>query len=128
MVWCSGWELAAAVSNAGGLGIIGSGSMDADTLRVHIQKCKAATDRPFAVNTPLLYRQIGDNMAVILEEGVPIVFTSPEMLNASFLHNTTRPVVFNQLSISSIDRIFLYYLKIIELKALFFRTPLTNFL
>lgn len=76
MVWCSGWELAAAVSNAGGLGIIGSGSMDAETLRVHIRKCKAATDQPFAVNTPLLYRQIGDNMAVILEEGVPIVFTS----------------------------------------------------
>ena len=76
MVWCSGWELAAAVSNAGGLGIIGSGSMDADTLRIHIRKCKAATDRPFAVNTPLLYRHIGENMQVILEEGVPIVFSS----------------------------------------------------
>ncbi len=76
MVWCSGWELAAAVSNAGGLGIIGSGSMDAETLRIHIRKCKAATDRPFAVNTPLLYRHIGENIEVILEEGVPIVFTS----------------------------------------------------
>ncbi len=76
MVWCSGWELAAAVSNAGGLGIIGSGSMDPDTLRIHIRKCKAATDRPFAVNTPLLYKKIGENMQVILDEEVPIVFTS----------------------------------------------------
>lgn len=76
MVWCSGWRLAAAVSNAGGLGLIGSGSMDPDTLRGHIRKCKAATDRPFGVNTPLLYRHIGDQMQVILEEGVPIVFSS----------------------------------------------------
>ncbi|MEM7039626.1 MAG: nitronate monooxygenase, partial [Bacteroidota bacterium] len=76
MVWCSGWELAAAVSNAGGLGIIGSGSMDTETLRTHIRKCKAATDRPFAVNTPLLYKHIADSMAVIVEEKVPIVFTS----------------------------------------------------
>lgn len=76
MVWCSGWELAAAVSNAGGLGIIGSGSMDPDTLRIHIRKCKATTTKPFAVNTPLLYSDIGDNMAVILEEEVPIVFSS----------------------------------------------------
>lgn len=76
MVWCSGWELAAAVSNAGGLGLIGSGSMDAETLRIHIRKCKAATDKPFGVNTPLLYSRIADNMQVIVEEGVPIVFTS----------------------------------------------------
>lgn len=76
MVWCSGWELAAAVSNAGGLGLIGSGSMDAETLRLHIRKCKAATDKPFGVNTPLLYSRIADNMQVIIEEGVPIVFTS----------------------------------------------------
>ena len=76
MVWCSGWELAAAVSNAGGLGLIGSGSMDADTLRIHIRKCKAATNKPFGVNTPLLYSRISDNMRVIIEEGVPIVFTS----------------------------------------------------
>lgn len=76
MVWCSGWELASAVSNAGGLGIIGSGSMDPDTLRIHIRKCHAATDKPFAVNTPLLYRHIEDNMKVIMEEGVKIVFSS----------------------------------------------------
>lgn len=76
MVWCSGWELAAAVSNAGGLGLIGSGSMDAETLRIHIRKCKAATDRPFGVNVPLLYRHVGDNLQVIVEEGVPIVFSS----------------------------------------------------
>lgn len=76
MVWCAGWELAAAVSNAGGLGIIGAGSMDADTLRIHIHKCRAATDQPFAVNLPLLYRHIDSLMAVVVEEGVPIVFTS----------------------------------------------------
>jgi enoyl-[acyl-carrier protein] reductase II len=76
MVWCAGWELAAAVSNAGGLGLIGAGSMDADTLRHHIRRCKAATDRPFGVNTPLLYRHIDALMQVIVEEDVPIVFTS----------------------------------------------------
>jgi enoyl-[acyl-carrier protein] reductase II len=76
MVWCSGWELAAAVSNAGGLGLIGAGSMDAETLRVHIRKCKAATSKPFGVNTPLLYRHIESLMEVIVEEKVPIVFTS----------------------------------------------------
>lgn len=76
MVWCSGWELAAAVSNAGGLGLIGSGSMDAEVLRTHIRKCKAATDKPFGVNVPLLYRHAGDNIQVIIEEGVKIVFTS----------------------------------------------------
>ncbi|WP_417608516.1 NAD(P)H-dependent flavin oxidoreductase [Owenweeksia hongkongensis] len=76
MIWCSGWELASAVSNAGGLGIIGSGSMYPDVLRTHIQKCKAATDKPFAVNLPMLYPQIEDHINVIIEEGVKIVFTS----------------------------------------------------
>ncbi len=76
MIWCSGWELASAVSNAGGLGIIGSGSMYPEILRGHIRKCKAATERPFAVNVPMLYPEIEQQMAVIMEEGVPIVFTS----------------------------------------------------
>lgn len=76
MIWCSGWELASAVSNAGGLGIIGSGSMYPDVLRVHIQKCKTATNKPFGVNVPLLYPNIEEQMAVIIEEKVPIVFTS----------------------------------------------------
>ncbi len=76
MIWCSGWELASAVSNAGGLGLIGSGSMYPDILRQHIQKCKAATDKPFGVNVPLLYPQTDDHINIILEEGVKIVFTS----------------------------------------------------
>lgn len=76
MIWASGWRLAAAVSNAGGLGIIGAGSMYPDVLREHIQKCKQATDKPFAVNLPLLYPDIDKHVAVILEEQVPIVFTS----------------------------------------------------
>jgi enoyl-[acyl-carrier protein] reductase II len=76
MVWCAGWELAAAVSNAGGLGLIGAGSMDAETLRTHIRKCKAATDKPFGVNTPLLYRHIESLMEVIVAEKVPVVFSS----------------------------------------------------
>ncbi|HRH11742.1 MAG TPA: nitronate monooxygenase, partial [Bacteroidia bacterium] len=76
MIWCSGWELASAVSNAGGLGIIGAGSMYPDTLRIHIQKCKKATIKPFAVNVPLLYPDIDKLMAIIVEEGVKIVFTS----------------------------------------------------
>ncbi|MFT3993475.1 MAG: nitronate monooxygenase [Dysgonomonas sp.] len=76
MVWCSGWRLAAAVSNAGGLGLIGAGSMHPDTLREHIQKCKAATDKPFGVNVPMLYPQIEDIMDIIISEGVKIVFTS----------------------------------------------------
>src|SRR5215217_540885 len=76
MIWASGWRLASAVSNAGGLGIIGAGSMYPDTLREHIQKCKAATDKPFAVNVPLLYPDIDQHIAIILEEKVPIVFTS----------------------------------------------------
>jgi enoyl-[acyl-carrier protein] reductase II len=76
MIWCSGWELASAVSNAGGLGLIGSGSMYPEILREHIKKCKAATDKPFGVNVPLLYPDIEAHMKVIVEEGVKIVFTS----------------------------------------------------
>ena len=76
MVWCSGWRLASAVSNAGGLGLIGSGSMYPEVLRVHIQKCKAATNKPFGVNVPLMYPQIEEIMEIIMEEKVPIVFTS----------------------------------------------------
>jgi enoyl-[acyl-carrier protein] reductase II len=77
MIWCSGWRLAAAVTNAGGLGIIGAGSMYPEVLREHIQKCKAAVDgKPFAVNVPLLYPDIVDIMEIIIEEHVPIVFTS----------------------------------------------------
>ncbi|MEJ7560382.1 MAG: nitronate monooxygenase [Pedobacter sp.] len=76
MVWCSGWKLAAAVSNAGGLGIIGAGSMSPDILRHHIQKCKAATSLPFAVNLPLLYSKVEEVIGIIEEEKVGIVFTS----------------------------------------------------
>lgn len=76
MIWCSGWELASAVSNAGGLGIIGAGSMYPEILREHIQKCKAHTNQPFAVNLPLLYPDIEQHIATIIEEKVPIVFTS----------------------------------------------------
>lgn len=76
MVWCSGWRLASAVSNAGGLGLIGAGSMHPETLREHIQKCKAATDKPFGVNVPLMYPQIEEIMQILVEEGVKIVFTS----------------------------------------------------
>ncbi len=76
MVWASGWKLASAVSNAGGLGIIGSGSMYPDVLRTHIQKCKAATSKTFAVNVPLLYADIEKHMAIIMEEKVPVVFSS----------------------------------------------------
>jgi enoyl-[acyl-carrier protein] reductase II len=76
MIWCSGWELASAVSNAGGLGLIGSGSMYPEVLRGHIQKCKAATSKPFGVNVPLLYPDIDKHLEIIVEEGVKIVFTS----------------------------------------------------
>jgi enoyl-[acyl-carrier protein] reductase II len=76
MIWCSGWELASAVSNAGGLGLIGSGSMYPEVLREHIQKCKKATNKPFGVNVPLLYPNIEELMKIIVEEGVKIVFTS----------------------------------------------------
>jgi enoyl-[acyl-carrier protein] reductase II len=76
MIWCSGWRLASAVSNAGGLGIIGSGSMYPDVLKEHVRKCKQATDRPFAVNIPLLYPDIDKHIETIIEERVPIVFSS----------------------------------------------------
>lgn len=76
MIWCSGWELASAVSNAGGLGLIGSGSMYPDILRHHIRQCKAHTQKPFGVNVPLLYPNIEEHMNIIAEEGVKIVFTS----------------------------------------------------
>lgn len=76
MIWCSGWELASAVSNAGGLGLLGSGSMYPEILREQIQKCKAATNKPFGVNVPLLYPNIDEHLQIIAEEGVKIVFTS----------------------------------------------------
>lgn len=76
MIWASGWRLASAVSNAGGLGVLGSGSMYPDVLREHIQKCKAATSKPFAVNVPLLYPDLDQHINIIIEEGVKIVFTS----------------------------------------------------
>ncbi|NVJ88201.1 MAG: nitronate monooxygenase [Flavobacteriaceae bacterium] len=76
MIWVSGWKLASAVSNAGGLGLIGAGSMYPEVLREHIQKCKKATNKPFGVNVPMLYPQIEEIMNTIIEEGVKIVFTS----------------------------------------------------
>lgn len=76
MVWCSGWRLASAVSNAGGLGLLGAGSMHPETLREHIRKCKASTSKPFGVNVPLMYPEINELMQIIADEGVQIVFTS----------------------------------------------------
>lgn len=76
MIWCSGWKLAAAVSNAGGLGIIGAGSMYPEVFRTHVQRCKANTSKPFAVNVPLLYPDVKEIFDIIVEEGVKIVFTS----------------------------------------------------
>jgi enoyl-[acyl-carrier protein] reductase II len=76
MVWVSGYKLAAAVSNAGGLGLIGAGSMYPDVLRTHIQKCKKATSKPFGVNVPMLYPNIDEIIAILIEEEVKIVFTS----------------------------------------------------
>lgn len=76
MIWASGWKLASAVSNAGGLGILGAGSMYPHVLREHIQQCKAATSKPFGVNLPLLYPDIEQHIQIIIEEKVPIVFTS----------------------------------------------------
>jgi enoyl-[acyl-carrier protein] reductase II len=90
MVWASGWRLASAVSNAGGLGIIGAGSMYPNVLKEHIQKCKAATNKPFAVNIPLLYSDINELINIILEEKVPIVFTSagnPKAWTSTFKEN-----------------------------------------
>ena len=75
-MWCSGWKLAAAVSNAGGLGLIGSGSMHPDMLRDHITKCREATENPFGVNIPLMYPQIEEIMKIVIDEKVPVVFTS----------------------------------------------------
>lgn len=88
MVWCSGWRLASAVSNAGGLGLLGAGSMHPDTLREHIVKCRAATERPFGVNVPLMYPEIDKLMQILVEEGVKIVFTSAgnPALYTDFLH------------------------------------------
>mgnify|MGYP001188556673 CR=1 FL=1 len=76
MIWCSPWQLASTVSNAGGLGIIGSGSMYPEVLREHVEKCKQATDKPFAVNLPLLYPNIEEHIQTIIDYKVPIVFTS----------------------------------------------------
>lgn len=76
MVWCSGWRLASAVSNAGGLGLLGAGSMHPQTLTEHIRKCRAATTKPFGVNVPLLYPEMTAIMEILAEEGVKIVFTS----------------------------------------------------
>jgi enoyl-[acyl-carrier protein] reductase II len=76
MIWCSGWRLASAVSNAGGLGLIGAGSMDPELLQEHIRKCKLATGKPFGVNVPLLYSKVDRQFEVIIREGVKIVFTS----------------------------------------------------
>lgn len=76
MIWASGWRLVSAVSNSGGLGLLGSGSMSAEVLREHIRKCKLHTDKPFGVNVPIMYKNSADTMQVILEEKVPIVFTS----------------------------------------------------
>lgn len=76
MVWCSGWRLASAVSNAGGLGLIGAGSMHPEILRDHITQCRANTGNPFGVNIPLMYPQIDEIMQIVMEEKVPVVFTS----------------------------------------------------
>lgn len=76
MVWCSGWRLASAVSNCGGLGLLGAGSMHPDTLREHIRKTKAATSGPFGVNVPLVYPEIEEVMRIVVEEEVPVMFTS----------------------------------------------------
>ncbi len=76
MIWCSGWELASAVSNAGGLGLIGSGSMYPEIFRQHVKKCKQATNKPFGVNLPLLYPQMDEIIKIVIDEGVKIVFTS----------------------------------------------------
>ena len=95
MVWNSGWRLASAVSNAGGLGLIGAGSMYPEVLREHIQKCKKATQKPFGVNVPMLYPNIEEIMQIIVEEGVKIVFTSagnPKTWT-SFLHEKGITVV-----------------------------------
>ncbi len=95
MVWASGWKLASAVSNSGGLGLIGAGSMYPDVLREHIQKCKKATKKPFGVNVPLLYPDIDLLMKVIIEENVPIIFTAAgnPKIWTEYLKNENRMVV-----------------------------------
>lgn len=95
MVWCSGWRLAAAVSNAGGLGLIGAGSMYPEVLKENIEKCKRATDKPFGVNVPLLYPDIEKVMETIIEQDVPIVFTSAGNPNTwtSYLKERGKTVV-----------------------------------
>lgn len=95
MIWCSGWRLASAVSNSGGLGIIGAGSMYPDVLREHIQKCKATTRRPFAVNIPLLYPAVDVLIDIVIKESVPIVFTSagnPMTWTSHLKHNGIKVV------------------------------------
>lgn len=89
MVWCSGWRLASAVSNSGGLGLLGAGSMHPDTLREHIAKCREATSNPFGVNVPLMYPEIDRLMQILVEEKVRIVFTSAgnPALYTDFLHH-----------------------------------------
>ena len=87
MVWCSGWRLAAAVSNAGGLGLLGAGSMHPETLIEHIDKMNAATDKPWGINIPLMYPEIERLIEIIIEKGVKIVFTSagsPKKYTARF--------------------------------------------
>ena len=79
MVWCSGWRLASAVSNAGGLGLIGAGSMHPETLREHIRKCKAATEKPFGVNIPLMYPEIDTIIQIVIDEGVRLSLLLPEI-------------------------------------------------
>jgi enoyl-[acyl-carrier protein] reductase II len=93
MIWNSGWKLASAVSNNGGLGLIGAGSMHPETFREHIQKCKKATNKPFGVNLPLIYPQIDELINIIIEEGVKIVFTSagsPKKYTTFFQQNNIK--------------------------------------
>jgi len=95
MIWVSGYKLASAVSNAGGLGLIGAGSMYPDVLREHIQKCKKATDKPFGVNIPLFYPQLEEIITIIIEEGVKVVFTSagnPKLYTKYFQENGIKVV------------------------------------
>ena len=87
MVWVSGWKLASAVSNNGGLGLIGAGSMKPDLLREHLQKCKAATDKPFGVNIPLLRGDAADLIKVVIEENVKIVFFIRKVIPENLLRN-----------------------------------------
>ena len=95
MIWCSGWRLASAVSNAGGLGLLGAGSMTPAILEEQIKKCKAATDKPFGVNVPLIYSQVDKQIEIIIREGVKIVFTSAgnPATYTSFLKNQGITVV-----------------------------------